>query len=133
MRIGELASRSGLSDKTLRYYEDIGVIDPPARTPNGYRDYPKKVLERLAFVRGAQSAGLTLGEIREIVALRDRGTTPCTHVVELIQMRAAEIDEQIVELERMRGELRRLRARARRLDPRDCHPSRICHIIEPQF
>lgn len=129
MRIGELARLADVSDKTIRYYEDIGVLDEPPRTPSGYRDYTSSALDRLRFVRAAQSVGITLGEIREIVGLRERGDVPCAHVVELIQRRATEIDERIAELERMRSDLRRLARRARTLAAKDCKPSKICHVI----
>jgi DNA-binding transcriptional MerR regulator len=131
VRIGELAERSGLSAKAVRYYEEIGVLPEAARTPAGYRDYDEATVERLAFVRAAQAVGLTLGEIREIVALRDRGETPCTHVLALLADRAAEVDRRITELEGLRGDLARLARRARALDPADCSPDRICHIIGP--
>src|SRR2546426_5270784 len=101
MQIGDVARRSGVPAKTLRYYEEIGVLGAPARTPSGYRVYDQSVLGRLRFVRAAQTAGLKLGEIREIIAMRDRGRTPCEHVVNLIGKRAAEIDAQIAELERL--------------------------------
>jgi len=91
VRIGEVVGCSGVSDKTLRFYEAVGVIDPPPRTPSGYRDYGTAVLDRLAFIRAAQAVGLTLGEIREVVAMRDRGEVPCGHVLELLQVRSAEI------------------------------------------
>ncbi|HEY6416930.1 MAG TPA: heavy metal-responsive transcriptional regulator [Acidimicrobiales bacterium] len=84
MRIGELAAVGGVTAKTIRYYEDIGVLDPPARTPSGYRNYSRAATDRLGFIRSAQAVGLTLGEIRGILALRDRGTTPCGHVLDLI-------------------------------------------------
>lgn len=131
MRIGEVASLSGLSDKTIRYYEDIGVLDPPARTPSGYRNYTPEATDRLAFIRSAQAVGLTLGEIRGILALRDRGTTPCGHVLDLITARAADLDRRISELQRLRTELGRLVARAEHLDPADCDPRRVCHLIDP--
>jgi MerR family transcriptional regulator, copper efflux regulator len=131
MRIGELAAVSGVSAKTIRYYEDIGVLDPPARTPSGYRDYTPEATDRLAFIRSAQAVGLSLGEIRGIVALRDRGTTPCGHVLDLITARAADLDRRIRELQRLRTELGRLVDRAQRLDPADCDPRRVCHLIGP--
>jgi DNA-binding transcriptional MerR regulator len=131
VRIGEVAQRSGVPVKTIRYYEDIGVLDPPQRTASGYRDYDDNVIERLAFVRSAQTVGLKLGEIREIVAFHARGETPCAHVVALIAHRSAELSRRIAELERMKAELSRLARRARSLDPRDCHPSQVCHIIGP--
>lgn len=129
MRIGEVAQRSGVPVKTIRYYEDIGVLDPPRRTASGYREYDDDVIDRLAFVRSAQTIGLTLGEIREIVAFRARGETPCAHVVALIAHRSADLSRRIAELERMKAELARLARRARSLDPKDCRPSQVCHII----
>ncbi len=129
MRIGEIADRSGVGVKTIRYYEGIGVLPPPARTPSGYRDYDATVVDRLTFVRAAQSVGLTLGEIREIVALRDRGETPCGHVSELLQRRAAETQRRVDDLRRLQGELRRLARRARVLSPADCDPELVCHLI----
>ncbi len=64
------------------------MLAPAERTPTGYRDYEDVVVDRMAFVRAAQTVGLTLGEIREIVALRDLGETPCTDVTDLIHRRA---------------------------------------------
>ena len=132
MRIGELAARTGLSTKALRYYESIGVLPEPARTAGGYRDYSMAALDVVRFVRSAQAVGLTLGEIREILGYRDRGETPCAHVVDVIRRRAEAIDEQIAGLEQTRTELRRLERRARTLRPEDCAPTLICHVIPRQ-
>jgi MerR family copper efflux transcriptional regulator len=129
MRIGELSRQAGVSDKTLRYYEDVGVLPPARRTSGGYRDYDPSALDRLAFIRAAQAVGLSLGEIREIIGFRDRGETPCAHVAELVRQRAAELEQRIAELERMRTELRRLARRARSLNPADCEPDMVCHVI----
>jgi DNA-binding transcriptional MerR regulator len=131
MRIGELSRQSGLPAKTLRYYEDIRLIEPPAREPSGYRDYSEAVVERLAFIRSAQALGLTLGEIRRIVALRDNGEVPCAHVLDLLNARTAEIDHTIRRLKTLRSELRQLVVRSRDLDPADCDPARVCHLIGP--
>ncbi|MEW6473993.1 MAG: heavy metal-responsive transcriptional regulator [Actinomycetota bacterium] len=129
MRIGELARQSGLSTKTIRYYEQIGLLSAPVRTASGYRDYDDSALERLAFVRAAQAVGLSLGEIRGILALRDDGETPCGHVLDLLRARSAELDRRIAELRRLRDELGHLVERAGGLDPADCDPSRVCHLI----
>ncbi|MGH9290337.1 MAG: heavy metal-responsive transcriptional regulator [Acidimicrobiales bacterium] len=131
MRIGELADRAAVPVKTIRYYEDIGVLAPPPRTPSGYRDYDDTAVDRLAFVRAAQSVGLSLGEIRETIALRDRGQTPCEHVVDLLQRRALEIEDRIHALQHLQGELQRLARRARTLDPARCDPRLVCHVITP--
>jgi MerR family copper efflux transcriptional regulator len=129
MRIGDVAQRAGVSTKAIRYYEAIGVLPEPERTPSGYREYTRDAVERLGFVRSAQAVGLTLGEIREILAYRDRAEVPCAHVVDLIRRRATQIDEQITQLEAMRTELRRLERRSRTLRPEDCAPEEICHVI----
>jgi DNA-binding transcriptional MerR regulator len=130
MRIGELAERAGTSVKTIRYYDRIGVLRPEERSESGYRLYGEGALDRYRFVRAAQAVGLRLGEIREIIALRDRGETPCGFVVDLIGRRAAELDARIAELAALRDELRSLDRRARRFDPRRCDPRLVCHVID---
>jgi MerR family transcriptional regulator, copper efflux regulator len=132
VRIGELADRSGVAVKTIRFYEAIGVLDPPERTPSGYRDYDDPAIDRLAFIRAGQAVGLTLGEIRQVVGLRERGQAPCTHVVALLERRADEIGQRIAELQHLQGDLRRLAAEAQGLDPADCDPQRVCHVIAPR-
>jgi DNA-binding transcriptional MerR regulator len=129
VRIGELAEQAGLSTKAIRYYEQVGVLAPPARTPSGYRDYDPAAIGRLAFVRAAQSLGLTLGEIRQVIAFRDRGQTPCEHVAAVLQRHATDLERRIAELQQLRGELDRLAERARTLDPEQCPPERVCHLI----
>lgn len=129
MLIGEASRRSGVPAKTLRFYEDVGLLDAPDRSTAGYREYDEDVLDRLAFIRSSQALGLSLGEIRSIIALRDQGEAPCGHVLELVQRRASEIDQTIRNLEMLKSELARLVERARRLDPADCDPNRVCHLI----
>jgi MerR family copper efflux transcriptional regulator len=129
MRIGQLAERAGISTKAIRYYEQIGILTPPARTTSGYRTYDQTALGRLGFVRAAQALGLTLGEIRQIITFRDGGQAPCAHVTELLQRRAAELEGRIAELQQLRGELQHLAQRAAALDPKQCTPERVCHII----
>ena len=129
MRIGELAAAAGVTTKAIRFYERVGLLAAPERTPGGYRDYDGEAVSRLSFIRAGQSAGLTLGELREVVALRDRGEVPCSHVVGLLETKALEIDRRITELGSLRREIEVLRRRASRLDPQACHPSKVCHII----
>ncbi len=127
MRIGELAEAVSLPTKTIRYYEDIGLLPPPERSANGYRAYDDSACERLRFVKAAQAVGFSLGEIKEIVAFRDGGEEPCAHVLELVDRRARDIADRIAALERMRRDLRRLSSRARSV-PR--HNGSYCHLIE---
>ena len=127
MRIGELADQVAVSAKTIRYYEEIGLLPAPARRANGYRSYDRSACERLRFVKAAQAVGFSLGEIREILALRDRGEEPCAHVRELIGRRARDISERIAVLERMRADLGQLSSRPA-VAPRG--DGSYCHLIE---
>jgi MerR family copper efflux transcriptional regulator len=131
MRIGEIAERADISTKALRYYERVGLLDEPDRTPSGYRDYREAVLDRLRFIRSAQAAGLTLGEIKGIIAFREQGSPPCGHVLELIDGRAADLDRRITELSALRDDLRVLAQRGRSLSPEACSPDLVCHILNP--
>ena len=129
MKIGEVAARVGVSVKTIRYYEEIGVLAEPRRLASGYRDYDLDTVERLRFIRASQASGLSLGEIRGITAYRDRGESPCAHVLELLRRRSQEIDENIAELQRARSVVEGLVRRSRRLRPENCSPSSVCHLI----
>ena len=129
MRIGELAQRAGLTTKALRFYEQAGVLPQPPRTASGYRDYDATALPRLRFVRAAQAAGLTLSEIRTVIAVREDRGAPCGHVTALLDRHAAALDERIAELEATRAEVRRLRERAATLDPAACADAGVCHVI----
>jgi MerR family copper efflux transcriptional regulator len=130
MRIGELTQRTDVPTKTIRYYEDVGLMPEPPRTVGGYRDYGEDAAARLGFIRAAQSVGLSLGEIREVLAFRDRGETPCAHVASLIERRAADLSEHIAALERMRRDLERLSKKARAASPAKARGAAFCHIIE---
>src|SRR4029434_8543666 len=129
MRFGELTAQAGISTRAIRYYEQIGILAPPARTASGYRAYDQAALGRLGFVRAAQAVGLTLGDDRRGTASRDNGQAPCAHVTDLLQRHAADLDRRIRELQQLRSELRQLAERATALDPEQCPPERVCHII----
>lgn len=131
MRIGELADAAGVTAKTLRYYETVGLLPPPDRTPNGYRDYPAHAVDRVAFVRHAQAAGLTLRQIREVVMVRDGGRAPCRHVADLVADRLEEVQKRLRDLRATRDQLRSLQQRLADLDPADCAPVTICSAITP--
>ena len=72
MRIGEVARRTGLTAKTLRYYENLGLLPAPPRTQAGYRTYDTDHLERLHLIRGLQQAGLSLSEIGTVLPIAER-------------------------------------------------------------
>ena len=130
MQIAELSERTSVPKKTIRYYEDIGVMPIASRNDSGYRQYAEDAVARLSFVRAAQAVGLTLGEIREVLAFRDRGETPCHHVASLIDRHASDLAERIAALQAMHQDLQRLAKRARSVPATAAADAGICHIIE---
>ena len=84
MRIGELAAGGGVSAKTVRYYESIGLLAAPERTGSNYRDYGVPAIERLRFIRDSQAAGLTLAEVGSILDMKDAGKSTCGHTRDLL-------------------------------------------------
>lgn len=129
MRIGELADQSGVTAKTIRFWESTGLLADPTRTPSGYRDYDPAVVDRLRFIRHAQSAGLTLAEIRQVLAISDDGEPPCGHVTDLIHQHLADVDERIRELTETRSILDHLATRAADQNAADCNG--YCAILQP--
>jgi Cu(I)-responsive transcriptional regulator len=120
MNIGEAAERSGLPPKTLRYYEDIGLVRPSTRRPSGYRDYSDQDVRLLTFVQRARSLGFTVEECRELLALwRDRKRASAD-VKALAQRRVDDIERKIRELEAMKATLRHLAERCHGDDRPDC-------------
>ena len=129
MRIGVLAQMSDVSTKTLRFYEQAGLLPEPDRTSSGYRDYTDSALPRLRFIRSAQACGLTLAEIGQIITVRDDTGPPCGHVINLLDQHATDLDQRIADLTALRAEVRRLRTRARTLDPLACNADDVCNVI----
>jgi len=129
MRIGELARRTGVPPTTLRYYEQAGLLEQAVRTKSGYRAYDAEAVRRLEFIRAAQAVGLTLHEIRDVIAIRDGGLPPCRHVRDLLQRRRTEVRARIDELRALEKDLDRVSKMADTVDPAECDPSGICSAI----
>ena len=133
MRIGELAEQVGVTTKTVRYYESLGLLPPAKRTPSGYRSYDGAALDRLRFVRDAQATGLSLTEIRSIVELKVQGERSCAHTRELLHRHLDDLDRQIERLQAARSALVELADRADDVDPADCTDPHRCQVIEERI
>jgi DNA-binding transcriptional MerR regulator len=121
----------GVNPKTIRYYEQIGLLPEPQRLPSGYRSYAEDDVARLLFIRTAQRLGIALDEIKEILALRDRGRRPCAYVREVLRREVAELDQRMGELHRLREELVRLDALAADMAEEGAAAGEaICPLIE---
>jgi len=129
MRIGALAEYTGVTTKTIRYYESVDLLAEPARTPSGYREYGDDAVQRLRFIRDAQASGLSLAEIKSVLELKDAGSQSCDHTRALLERHLTEIDEQIERLRVARAELLELADRARTLDPTSCTDPHRCQVI----
>ena len=129
MRIGELAVASGTTTKTLRFYEEAGLLPAPARTTNGYRDYTPAALARLDFIRRGRTAGLTLAQIREILNIRDAGVAPCQHVDALLEAHLGDLDRQIADLQALRHTVAHLHHSATTSDPTNCDATTVCRYL----
>ncbi len=130
MRIGQLADEGGVTSKTIRYYESIGVMREPKRTPAGYRDYGRDAVERLQFIRDAQATGLKLAEIQSVLELKDAGARSCEHTRALLDAHLADLDGQIERLVDARSQLVKLAERGAGLDPSGCTDPNRCQVIE---
>lgn len=131
MLIGELAKRTGVNPKTIRYYEDIGLMPRAARASSGYRQYAREDVERLAFIRNAKTLGVTLDEIKEVFTFRDHGVAPCPYVLRLLDAKMKEIQGRIRGLRMLAEDLRRLQRAAARIPVQElAAQARYCHILE---
>jgi DNA-binding transcriptional MerR regulator len=124
--IGALAASAGVNTKTIRY-EQINLLPQPRRTPAGHRRYDETDAERISFIKAAQRLGLALDEIRQILALRDRGRQPCDYVRDVLHRKVSRLERQIAELTRLRDQLTALDQRA---DAPAEGESGTCRLIE---
>ena len=127
LKIGEVALASGVGVEALRFYERSGLLGKPVRSASGYRLYDEGVLERLAFIKKAQTLGFSLDEIGRIISDAESGASPCEDVREIVRRRLAELDERMREMRRYRKEL------AQTLEQWDAvgrAPGHVCGLIE---
>lgn len=109
LKIGEVATSSGLPIKTVRYYEEIGLLAPTVeRSNNGYRLFLPQIFDRLAFIKRAQQLGLSLSEIQQILAVYDQGQLPCGEVRSHLEKKVEQIADQIRSLQLLQDELQGL-------------------------
>ena len=130
MQIKAFAKKAGLPPKTIRYYEEIGLLPPPRRAANDYRNYDERDVARARLVAGARSLDFSLDDIQEILDMRDRQEAPCQVILDLLQEKAAEIRQRIADLERMEVELRDLHRLGLSFPTDDVEGKHcVCHLV----
>lgn len=127
MRIGQLSQASQVPIKTIRYYEELGLLRAHKRTSGGFRLFSPDTLNRLGFIKRSQSLGLSLQEIRSILTIHDQGQRPCEEVKQTLNLKVEEIDQKIKALSLLREQLLMLIQGA---DSLKTHEADICPIIE---
>jgi len=116
MRIGEIAQQVEFQASIIRHYEDKGLLPQPGRNAQGYRAYDEADLERIRLVVGARELGISLADIKDILAIYDKGEVPPRRIIELLSEKAADAEQRSHRLESFKRELSRLRDLAMKLE-----------------
>lgn len=111
MKIGEIAQAASTAVETIRYYEREGLLPPPHRTSANYRRYEASHLERLLMIRHCRGLGMSLDEIRELLAIVDGHTAHCGAVSELLSRHLGHVQARIQALQSLEAQLQGLLGR----------------------
>ena len=130
MKIGELAQRSGFSTKTIRYYEQVGLLAAPERSDSGYRLYGPEDVERLDFVEKAKRLSFSLDDIRDVLLLHEQHEAPCVHVLALLEQKLRQVDGVLKDLRSFRRGLAGLHHEATQRLEQMPEGAQVCGIIE---
>jgi DNA-binding transcriptional MerR regulator len=129
LKIGEIAKQTDVGISTIRYYESLGLLVPVERSDNGYRYYDEEAVERLKFIKKAQSLQFSLAEIQQVVGVRAHGSPACPLVRDLLKQKIAHLEEQIARMKELKEELEAYQSRweSRPLD--DPCSKELCSMI----
>ncbi|VAX19494.1 hypothetical protein MNBD_NITROSPINAE04-2459 [hydrothermal vent metagenome] len=131
LTVGQLSDLTGLSRKSIRYYEQEKLIPTADRSISGYRLFPPKVAQRLSFIKKAKAIGFSLDEIRGILELSQKGQPCCDKVFAWTEDKITRIDEQIIFLKGLRSRITHYQKKWRKGGKRAVPPeSEICELIE---
>lgn len=131
MQIKDLAKQVGVSTKTIRYYESVGLMPPPQRGENNYRIYGETDIERLRFIASARSLGIAIKDIAEILAARDHGIAPCDRVLDVLSQQLADIDRKIADLLKLRATLQEIQEKGTALPKDDVQGEHcVCYLVK---
>ena len=129
MKIGELGSATATNVETVRYYEKIGLLPPPARTSANYRAYGNEHLARLSFIRRARDLGFTLEAVRGLLTLSDDKAQSCEAVDSIARIHLTEVERKITDLAALRRELDRVLGSCRQGTVAEC---KIIETLAPR-
>ena len=131
LSISELAKSAGVTSKTLRHWERLGLLPKAMRTHTGYRVFDPKVVHYINFIQKSKTVGLTLREARRVLELARKGKNPCPEVVKWIDDKAAQVEERIGGLKALQERLREFRHICSSTSVLTCfRPGELCCLIE---
>lgn len=131
MFIRDLSKLTGVSTKTIRYYETVGLMPPPQRDANNYRQYSSGDMERLRFIASARSLGFPIKDISEFLLARDEGIAPCDEVLEKLTQKLDEIDHRIAAMLALRESLIEIHRKGAQLPRKDVKGENcVCYLIK---
>ncbi len=125
--IGTAAKQAGVTVKTVRFYEQSGLIPKAGRNAGKYRLFTPETVERIEFIRRAQALGFTLGEIGEVLSVYDQGDCSCGQVRKSVEQKLRVIDRKLRELETLKTDL--LAVKGRLASQEDQRSPTICPVI----
>ncbi|WP_274629757.1 MerR family transcriptional regulator [Arvimicrobium flavum] len=121
LSIGDMARRSGVKVPTIRYYEQMGLLDAAERSEGNQRRYEKAELDRLVFIKHARDLGLTIDAIRDLLDLSGHPDKPCAKADSIASERLAQVRDKIARLRRLEAELERIVSGCEGSSVRDCY------------
>lgn len=130
MHVNELARESGVAPHVVRYYTQLGLLQPRRNPKNRYREYAAPDVYRLRFIRRASWLGFTLRDVKTILHDADRGVPPCPDVRKLIRVRASENRDRLRELERLQQRVEKAIALWDTMPDRPPDHKSLCHLID---
>lgn len=131
--IGQISNRTGVKVPTIRYYEQMGLIDAPERSEGNQRRYSKNELDLLGFIKHARELGLSIDAIRELIRLNAHPDTPCAEADRIASEHLASVRRRIQQLQRLESELSRIIKSCKAGVVKDCYVIRalsdhsLCH------
>ena len=130
LKIGEIAKITGTAVSALRYYEEIGLVQPTSKSSAQYRYYKKDDIQLIVFIKKAQNIGFTLDEIKLILSERSSGKSPCPKVRDLAQRKIIELREKIKDLKLIERDLKRYVLKCCHEEDSKADEANVCKMID---
>ena len=130
LKIGEISKITGTPVSTLRYYEEIGLVQPANKSSAKYRFYKKDDIQLIVFIRKAQNIGFTLDEIKLILSERSSGKSPCPKVRDLAQRKIIELREKIKDLKLIERDIKRYIVNCCHEEDSKPNEANICKMVD---